>query len=74
MKTQLEVLREALKRIAEPMDCGCKPCHGSCRGKEALEWRLEDIQEIALKALAFQEEKVDKIAVDPWAGFVRSFK
>lgn len=56
------------------MDCGCKPCHGSCRGKEALEWRLEDIQEIALKALAFQEEKVDKIAVDPWAGFVRSFK
>ncbi|MBH3364812.1 hypothetical protein [Pseudomonas sp. URMO17WK12:I11] len=45
-------LLEALERIAREHDCGCVPCTGSCRSKEALEITVEEIQEIARAALA----------------------
>lgn len=45
-------LLKALERIAREHDCGCLPCTGSCRSKEALEITVEEIQEIARAAIA----------------------
>lgn len=45
-------LLKALERIAREHDCGCAPCVGSCRSKEALEITVEEIQEIARAAIA----------------------
>lgn len=45
-------LLKALERIAREHVCGCVPCTGSCRSKEALEITVEEIQEIARAALA----------------------
>lgn len=45
-------LLKALERIAREHDCGCVPCVGSCRSKEALEITVEEIQEIARTAIA----------------------
>ena len=47
-----ERLAEALRVIAEPLDCGCKPCHGSCR-HDAWEW----MQEVAINALLREQEE-----------------
>lgn len=45
-------LLKALERISREHDCGCVPCVGSCRSKEALEIAVEEIQEIARAAIA----------------------
>lgn len=41
-----------LKKIAAPSDCGCRPCHGSCRSETALEAALDEIRDLACVALA----------------------
>lgn len=50
-------LLKALERIAREHDCGCVPCVGSCRSKEALEIAAEEIQEIARAAIAKAQVK-----------------
>lgn len=42
---------EALKRIAAPPSCGCVPCVGQCRSREALEVTLDGIRDEATAAL-----------------------
>jgi hypothetical protein len=44
-------VRKALERIAAPMDCGCYPCTGQCRGPEAMRIWFEEAQERAREAL-----------------------
>lgn len=48
---EVERLREALGRIAAPLDCGCRPCRGSCRSETALSIELEERQDVARQAL-----------------------
>lgn len=48
-----EMMRKALTRIATAgTECGCKPCTGQCRSKEALEYVLDEVRETARAALA----------------------
>ena len=42
---------EALRRIAQPLDCGCVPCRGQCRSQTALECEVEERQDIARAAI-----------------------
>ena len=42
---------KALKRIAAPRECGCRPCVGQCRSAEALEIENEGLRDIARTAL-----------------------
>lgn len=45
-------LREELTAIAEMrMECGCMPCVGSCRSKDAYELTLDGIRESASRVL-----------------------
>jgi hypothetical protein len=45
-------LRAELQAIADGrMECGCSPCRGSCRSKEAYEMELEAIRESAAQVL-----------------------
>ena len=43
---------EALRRIAQLIDCGCVPCTGQCRTPIALECEVEERQELARSAIA----------------------
>ena len=52
LRKQLEEAREALRRIATPLSCGCNPCTSSCRSNEALQCEIETLQDIAIAALA----------------------
>lgn len=45
-------LRDVLKKIAAPMDCGCVPCRGQCRSAEALQIEIDAIKDMASEALA----------------------
>lgn len=47
-------MREALRRIAAPPDCGCKPCLGQCR---SLDSENEGMRDEARAALAPPEEQ-----------------
>ncbi len=44
-------LREYLRRIAAPIECGCVPCTGQCRGTEAKAIYFEEAQDMARAAL-----------------------
>jgi hypothetical protein len=55
-------LRRLLKDIAAPYDCGCKPCTGQCRSREALEITIDAFRDEAVEALArtaHYEEQTD---------------
>lgn len=52
LRKQLEQAREALRRIATALSCGCNPCTSSCRSNEALQCEIETLQDIAIAALA----------------------
>lgn len=47
-------LVDALRTIARPLECGCKPCTGQCRSQEALLAHIEALQDIAEQALSAQ--------------------
>lgn len=53
-------LRRALSDIARPGDCGCRPCRGQCRTKEALEIDIDGLRTIAREALAQSIESLNK--------------
>jgi hypothetical protein len=48
---ELERLRAALKRIAAPQECGCRPCVGQCLADESAKIELEGIRDLAAAAL-----------------------
>jgi hypothetical protein len=47
-----DALLAALKRIAEPHACGCKPCVGQCTSQESLSIEIEEIRDLARVALS----------------------
>lgn len=49
----IDQLREALEAIIKPVECGCKPCYGSCRIGAAEHYR-----DIAQEALALTVENI----------------
>lgn len=51
-------LETALKRIARPHDCGCKPCTGQCMSEEALKITLDEIRNIAREALSDPDPRI----------------
>lgn len=57
LKAEVARLKRALKRIAEPIQCGCKPCTDACRSPVALEAELEGRQDIARNALDLEEPR-----------------
>jgi hypothetical protein len=58
LKAENIQLREALEDIAEPLDCGCKPCIGACRSLLALEIELDARRDIARSALSAEKSKL----------------
>jgi hypothetical protein len=51
-----EALVEALRVIAAPLSCGCKPCVGQCRSQDALEIVNDEMRGIARAALSAIEK------------------
>lgn len=45
-------LREVLRKLAAPTDCGCWPCTGQCRSQESLTLELEARMDAASAALS----------------------
>jgi hypothetical protein len=44
-------LRAVLKKIANPLSCGCRPCTGQCCSHEALRITVEEMRSAAHAAL-----------------------
>lgn len=55
LRAVLTRLRATLTELAAPMDCGCVPCTGQCRSREALEVEVDGMKETAREA--FQEAR-----------------
>lgn len=49
---EVQRLRSALIRIAQPSSCGCQPCTGQCRSQEAIQIEIDGIREAAGAALS----------------------
>ncbi|MDB6080478.1 MAG: hypothetical protein JWO82_4225 [Akkermansiaceae bacterium] len=45
-------LKAAMVRIAQPSECGCKPCVGQCLSQESMEVDLQAIRELASESLS----------------------
>ncbi len=45
-----------LERIAQPLNCACKPCHGDCRSQLALQCELEERQDAARAIISAIED------------------
>jgi len=48
----IEAFEKALATIADPIECGCKPCTGDCQSIAAKAIYFEGQQEVAADALA----------------------
>ena len=48
----IEACEKALATIADPIECGCKPCTGDCQSIAAKAIYFEGQQEVAADALA----------------------
>lgn len=52
----------ALRRIARPHDCGCKPCTGQCRSQDALSIEIEAMRDEANAAVAALAQFAEPVA------------
>lgn len=53
--TGLPDLLAAMKKIAAPRDCGCRPCRGQCESAEYLLVWIEEVRDLARAAIAKAE-------------------
>jgi hypothetical protein len=71
----IAILMAALEKIAQPLDCGCKPCTGQCRSEYSLGIELEERREIARNALSTSSQVREVLdfgdAIDPNASWNR---
>ena len=55
LRVRIATLEAAMRRLAKPMDCGCKPCTGQCRSHLAMEIEYEERMNIAKAALDVED-------------------